>query len=195
MERRGDQARERAELLFFVYHQRGSDRSMTRLHADLQTMGVRVSVATLKRYSARYGWQERIAALDAEAAQQHTQRSVEDLLAMNERHAQLGRAMQGAGGSALQRLLANDSRLAGLKPADIVRLVDLGLKAERRAVGASSDRREIATETWNDVLFSVAPLFTEINQQPDAGIRARLFARRLDRLVEVRLAQVSEEGD
>ncbi len=195
MSRRADPARERAELLFFVYYQRRPDRSLKGLHADLKTMGVSISLATIKRHSKKYRWQERIADLDAEVRQQQSQCGVEDVLAMNERHTQLARALQGAGGSALQRLLASETRLGDLKAADIARLVELGLRAERRAVGASSDRREIATEIWNDVVISVMQIFTEINQEPDPDVRSQRFALRIDRLVDARLAKVAEKGD
>lgn len=195
MNRRADSSGERAELLFLAYYQRRPDRSLKGLHSDLKTMGVRISVATLKRYSTKFRWQERIADLDAEARQQQNQRGVEDVLAMNERHTQIARALQGAGGSALQQLLANDSRLGNLKPGDIVRLVDLGLRAERSAVGASSDRREIAIETWNDVVTSVVQVFKEINEEPDPDSRADRFALRIDRLVDARLAEVTEKED
>ena len=194
MNRRADSAREKAELLFFAYYQRRPDRSLKGLHSDLKTMGVRISVATLKRYSAKFQWQERIATLDVEARQQQNQRGVEDVIAMHERHTQAARALQGAGVLALRRLLANDSRLGNLKASDIARLIDLGIKAERSAVAASSDRREIALETWNDVVSSVVQLFTEINKEPEPGVRAQRFALRIDRLVDARLAEVAEKG-
>ena len=138
MSRRADATREKADLFFFAYYQYGPDRSILRLYSDLKTMGVRISKSTLKRYSKKYRWQERIADLDTEARQQQNQRAVEGVLAMYKRHTQLGRAMQGAGGSALQQLLADAARLRGMKPGDITRLVESGLRAERSAVGASS---------------------------------------------------------
>lgn len=183
----------RAELFFHVYRER-SNRSLRGLHSDLLASGVDVSLATLKRYSAKFRWQERLAELDADARKRRRDQDVGDTLAMHERHAQLGRAMQGAAGSALQRLLANDSRLAGLKPSEIARLIDLGLRAERSAVGVSSDRREIAVDAWNDVVVSVSRLFLDVNDEPDLVTRARLFARRLDRIVDERLAQYEKEG-
>ena len=195
MSRRAESTREKADLIFAVYYQGGPDRSIRRLHSDLKTMEVRISESTLKRYSKEYGWQERIAALDAEVNQQQNQRNVEGVLAMNERHTQLAQALQGAAGSALRQLLANDSRLGGLKASDIVRLLDLGLRAERSAVGASSDRREIATEIWNDVVTSVVKLFNEINKEPESDMRAERFALRIDRLVDERLAEVAEKGN
>ena len=150
-------------------------------------MGIRTSLATLKRYSSVYGWQARLAEIEIEGRRREREQNVESVIAMHARHTQLARAMQGAGGTALQRLMGSDIRLTGLKPADIARLIDLGLRAERHALGASTDRREIGVDVWNDVVLSVVDLFREINDEPDATTRARLFARRLDDLVSQRL--------
>jgi hypothetical protein len=178
----------RADLLFHFYHQLGPKRSYRRLQPLLAESGLEVSLATLKRYSKRFRWQERIAELDAEARKRQREQDVAGSMAMHDRHAQLGRAMQGAAGSALQRLLANDSRLSGLKPSEIARLIDLGLRAERSAVGVSTDRREIAIEIWNDVVVEVVRIFRDINEEQDQVIRARLFSKRIDRLGDDRLS-------
>jgi hypothetical protein len=149
-----------------------------------------VSLPTLKRYSSRYGWRQRLAELAVEVSQRGRAQTVEAIVSMNERHTELARAMQGAGSAALQRLLANDGRLTGLRPGDIARLIELGLRSERYAVGASADRSDIALETWSDVVVSVVKLFQEVNQEPDARTRARRFARGIDALVSGRLPSV-----
>jgi hypothetical protein len=182
----------RSELFFHIYKEQ-RERSLRRLQAELIASGVSVSLSTLKRYSRQCDWQARLTELESEARTQQRKQDVADMMAMHDRHAQLGRAMQGAAGSALQRLLANDSRLSGLKPSDIARLIDLGLRAERSAVGVASDRRDIAVDVWNDVVITVVPLFLDINEEPDPRTRARLFARRLDRIVDEHLAQYTKE--
>ena len=153
-----------------------------------------MSLATIKRYSVQFNWRQRLAELDGEARKRQREQDVAETMAMHDRHAQLGRAMQGAAGSALQRLLANGARLSGLKAAEIARLIDLGLRAERSAVGVSSDRREIATEIWNDVVTTAVRLFLDINDEPDPHTRARLVLRRLDRIIDQRLAQYEKEA-
>jgi hypothetical protein len=178
----------RADLFFHFYYQLGTKRNLRRLHSLLVESGVAVSLATLKRYSAQFHWQARSTELDAEVRRRQREQDVADNMAMHDRHAQLGRAMQGAAGSALQRLLSNDVRLAGLKPSEIARLIDIGLRAERSAVGVSTDRREIAIDAWNDVVVEVVQIFLDINEEPDQATRARRFSRRIDRLVDDRLA-------
>jgi hypothetical protein len=183
----------RSDLYLHAYYQLGATRSIRRLQAQLAASGIHTSIGTLKRLSVRFDWQARLAELDAEARNRQREQDVAGTMAMHDRHAQLGRAMQGAAGSALQRLLANDARLSGLKPSDIARLIELGLRAERSAVGVASDRRDIALEVCNDVVIIIARLFLEINEEPDARTRARLFARRLDRVIDERLAQYERE--
>ena len=190
MGRKQDASRRRADLSFDLYSRQAPKRSLRRLSEQLEQLGIPISLASLKRYSSRYGWQQRLAELDAEAADRRAERGIEERLAMDERHAQLARALQSAGGSALQSLLADPTRIAEVSPGEIVRLLEAGLKADARATGASTDRRDIAIEVWNDVVVRVVAIFVEVNTEPDAEARARLFARSIDELVSDRLSQV-----
>lgn len=190
MGRKQDASRRRADLSFDLYSRQALKRSLRRLSEQLEQLGIPISLASLKRYSSRYGWQQRLAELDTEATQRRAERGIEERLAMDERHAQLARALQSAGGSALQSLLADPTRIAEVSPGEIVRLLEAGLKADARATGASMDRREIAIEVWNDVVVRVVAIFVEVNTEPEAEARARLFARSIDELVSDRLSPV-----
>lgn len=183
---------ERARIAFGLYVQL-RPRSLKQLHDQLAAVGVQLSVATLKRYSKIFHWQEQLAALERDAAdRQHTD-GIAQLLAMQDRQAHLARAVQGAGGSALQKLLHSDNRLAAMRPAEIARLLELGLRAERTAVGGASERRDIATAVWNSVTTQIVRLFREVNDEPDAQARARLFARGVDRIVDQHLAALKQD--
>lgn len=187
-------AHERAQIAFGVYVQM-RPRSLQRLHEQLVAVGVPISLATLKRYSRDYRWQEQLAGLEAEASHDRHQASVTQLLAMQDRHAQLARAVQGAGGSALEKLLRSDQRLATMRPGEIARLLELGLRTERSAVGESADRRDIATAVWNSVATEMVGLFKQINEETDAVARARLFARGVDRIVDQHLEALRHDGE
>lgn len=192
-ERQRQTQAQRAEIVFALYYQLRPQRSLRRLYQQLRVLGVRIGQATLKRYSARFDWQRRISDLETEAIQRQRERALGELLAMEDRHAQLGRAMQGAGGSALRTLMNSQPRLARMKGADIARLVEAGLKAERRAVGEAADRRDISLEIWNVVTTEMVALFNEVNSEPESEARAGLFARAVDRLVDTHLAEVTKE--
>src|SRR3990172_5273096 len=101
---KAETSRERAQIALALYFQKGPGRSLRKLHAQLRSLRVPISLATLKRYSVRFGWAQEIERLAAEARVHHQERGIEQVLAMNDRHAQLARALQGVGGSALQRL-------------------------------------------------------------------------------------------
>jgi len=192
---RQDAACQRAEVAFALYHQMGPERSLKRLHQQLRALGVHMSLVTLKRYSTRFRWQGRVAELDAEAAQRQRERGIEHILAMYDRHAQLARAVQGAGGSTLKKLMNSETRLAEMRAAEIARLLELGLKAERHAFGESSDRRETALATWNVVTTEMVKLFDEVNVEPDPEARARLFAHGVDRIVDGHLTELANERE
>lgn len=195
MDRRKDSSRLRADLAFDLYSRQAPRRSLRRLSEELGQLSIPISLASLKRYSSKYGWQERLAELDAEAAKRRAEDTVEERIAMHERHAQLARALQSAGGTALQSLLGDAARMTEISPGEIVRLLEAGLKADTRATGASADRRDIAIEVWNDVVVRVVKIFTEINEeQEEAAARARLFANAIDALVSDRLSRVRGRG-
>jgi hypothetical protein len=185
--RRRTAAAERAELLFFVYTELGGDRSLSQLHDRLRTVGVSVSLSTLKRYSSSQGWPERIAALDEQAARRREGGHLKQALSLFDRQAQIARALQGAGGSALQQLIADNGRLRDLKPAEIARLLELGMHAEREASGGASDRRRLALSMANLVTQEVVALFERVNSITNEGSRARAFAAGLDDLVDEHL--------
>ena len=159
-------ARERAQIAFGLYIQL-RPRSIARLHEQLAAIGVRISLATLKRYSTRFHWQKQVDELEEEAARGQREVGVAHLVAMQDRHAQLARAVQGAGGSALAKLVSSDQRLDDMRPGEIARLLELGLRAERRAVGEATDRRDIAVGIWNSVTVEMVGLFGQVQDEPD----------------------------
>jgi hypothetical protein len=178
----------RANILFSLYYQAGPSRSLVRLRDDARLLGVRISLATLKRYSSTCDWQARVARLDEEAELRHDERSLERIAAMNERQSQLGRSLQGAAATSLQSLLRDAARLGEISPAEIARLADIGSKLERLALGEATERRDIITSAWNVVVRDVVELFCAVNGTPDPDARAAEFARGLDDLVDRHLA-------
>lgn len=187
---RASRTAQKADLVLAVYTTM-TPRSLRGLADQMQALGIAISLATLKRWSGRYGWQARVAAVDAAAAQQHEAQHIARLVAMSERHVQLSRGLLSAGGAALQRLLADDPRLGTLKANEIARLLELGLRAEREATHAALDRAAIATDIWNGVVTTVGGLFSDCNETADATARAQRFAAGLDALVDRHLAALT----
>ncbi len=186
-------AERRADIVFALYYQLGAERSLTTLHLQLRALGVAIGLSTIKRYAVRFRWQERIAALEADESRQRNAQGLKAALAMNERHMQLARAVQGAGGSALQRLIQSDNRLAEMKPGEIARLLELGMKSERDSLGAATTRRDVASAVWDVLTQRVVALFIRINDLPDGDARARAFASGIDDIIDEHLKE-SESG-
>jgi len=189
-----DRVSDRSEILFGLYVELGPARSLKLLHERLSTLGATVSLATLKRYSARFDWQARLAELAAESSGRRREGAIEQMSQVNERHLQLARALLGAGGTALQRLLGSEVRLASLKPNDIARLLDLGLRAERQTMMLEVDRKQVGIAIWNDVLTNVVELYRAANEVEDPLERTSRFADGLDALAQDRLDSLDKEG-
>ena len=177
-----------ANVLFSLYYQAGAERSLARLHSDLRSLGVDTSLTTLKRYSAKFDWQGRIARLDEEASHRDDARSLERIAGMNERQSQLGRSLQGAAATAVQTLLRDGSRLRDVTPGELSRLADVGTRLERLAMGEATERQDLIVGAWNTVVQDIVQLFRTINVLPDEGSRAAAFAHGLDDLIDRQIA-------
>ena len=177
----------RADLLFALYVELGGERSLALLRDRLYALGVGTSLSTLKRYSSSFDWPRRVAEIEERAARRREGGHVKVALGLHERQAQIARALQGAGGAALQQLISDQARIRDLKPADIARLLELGMRAEREAAIGSTDRRRLAVAMANLVTEEVVALFERINSITDEGSRARAFAAGLDAVVDEHL--------
>lgn len=167
---------------------------MRALSRTLTSAGLRISTATLKRWSSRYDWRVRVVEFDREAAARTRDAALRDDVELRERHASLGRAAAGAAAKSLQHLLANDRRLTGMSAGDIARLLDLGLRVERDAVAVETDRVDVAVGVWNGAVREVVDLFIGTNSLPTPEARARRFGAGLDALAERHLTEIAARG-
>lgn len=179
-----NRAAPRANFMFSLYSAMGAPRSLRHLAVQLRQLGSPISVQTLKRWSVEFGWQERLREVDRRSSERQVETLAVESAAMLRRHAELARAVQAAGGQGLQGLLSDPGRLANLTAVDIARLVELGLKAEAAATRQSADRRELATGFANLLTHEIVDAFTSVNDQVDPERRARLFAERVDNLID-----------
>lgn len=82
-----------------------------------------------------------------------------------------------------------------MRPGEIARLLELGLRAERSAVAESTDRRDIAVAIWNSVTTEMVSLFGQVNEEEDTEARARLFARGVDRIADQHLEALEQDSE
>ncbi len=197
MSQRHDAARDRAEIVFTIYHtmgEGGGKRSLRRLKQQLDEAGLEISLATLERYSVDYGWQSRIAKLDAENAKLRADPVINAVSEMYDRHAQRGRTLFSVAGLALRKLLEDPERLGTMAPAEISRMTDLAARMEREATGETATRDEFVVRVCNALTSRIVPRFLEVNELPDPKERAREFVEAFDRIIGEQLAY-GAEGD
>lgn len=94
-----------------------------------------LTLGTIKQYSARYKWDERVQAWDAHRWESERRKFLKLRKEALERHRKQGIALQGKGAQALSQIPA-----AGLGPQDIVRMIVEGSRMELSALGEPTER-------------------------------------------------------
>lgn len=105
-----------------------------------EEMGIK-RYMTLGDASTKYNWVERCEAYDIEIERQNREQQEQAILKMNKDHADLAAQMVR---KAAKRLLTIPEE--ELSAADIVRLVDVGVKIERLSRGESTENKQISGE-------------------------------------------------
>lgn len=105
-----------------------------------EEMGIK-RYMTLGDASTKYNWVERCEAYDIEIERQNREQQEQAILKMNKDHADLAAQMVQ---KAAKRLLTIPEE--ELSAADIVRLVDVGVKIERLSRGESTENKQISGE-------------------------------------------------
>ena len=175
---------ERAGLFFLLYAQLGPSRSLERVRELAAEAGIAVSLTTLKRYSSKNQWVQRVLEVDAQAAAAHHARAVESLSAGLERHAQLGRAFQRLAAGAAEVLLQDRTRLGSSSLAGVARAGQIGAQLERGAASEQRDRAALALEIWNLLIIQLVDGFLELNDLDDPQARVERFTELVDGLID-----------
>ena len=180
----------KADLFFLVYANMGPARSLTRVHETAALMMARPpAVKTLKRWSVDFGWNRRARDFDDQMLDRALERSGDEVMQMNRRQAQMGRAMQGMAGQGLQALAQGKVALTAHETA---RLARDGVHMERLAEGQVTDRVQIAQQMVSLIVHSVVALFTEINVIDDPDGRRTAFAAGADKIVTEHFPEIAE---
>jgi hypothetical protein len=174
---------ERALLAFLVYVKLGPRRSLELLHRTLADAGIPIGIATLKRWSSRYQWQEQLALVAEQAELINRADAIQCRVEMLERQARTGRALSSIGGAALKALGNDHVRVSTLKPTEIVSLIETGTRLESGTTGEARNRRELAMELSNVVLVALVQAFDALNQSTDQEERRQRFAISLDDII------------
>jgi hypothetical protein len=164
-------ADEKQEYFFLVYEGMGTTRTLKRLWGNVRGLGVEISLKTLERWSADYGWQRRIlerAARRESADFQDVQVQVDR---MNDDHARTFQdiaALARAGISFYQAKIDAQVK-AGMNPAldmeiaDLVRLAESAQRGERLARGLATSKAEVIVEVLPPLVKDLFAVFLAVN--------------------------------
>lgn len=123
---------------FAHYLEMGRVRTLRQLGENLRSMGESVGNNWLYQVAARWRWADRARAHDNEQDRLYFARVAKKREDMAERHAKLASAVLGVASRALKALsdhLTANPNAGVVAPADLVKLVDLGTRLERMALG------------------------------------------------------------
>jgi len=192
----------RADAFFALYHELGPNRSLELLHKKVAALGLtNYSVKTLKRWSADFRWQSRIAVFDAAYREAQDKDAAARIDKMNERQAGLGRSLQVIAQSGIKHITdevvdpaTNTLKGKEIPYQDITRLADAGIKIERLASGEVTSRHEIVNDTVNAIVMKIGILFNEVNLIEDPEERSRIFSQKGDAIIEAEKEQLIRGG-
>jgi len=134
-------ASSRQERAFALYLELGPDRSLAELarliRAEPGRAGLRraLTLRTLENWSARYGWQKRIAELERREREEAERQHLEWVKQHRERLRQEGLLLQQRGVQWLQEKTANE-----VSASEAVRAIDTGFKLEALSLGEATER-------------------------------------------------------
>ena len=179
----------RAEMMFLAYSLMGANRSLKGLSEIAVKMGAPVSRNTLERYSARFGWQDRVDAFDKEAQAETQHALIRTVADMNEGQAVAGHAFQAWAMENAAALRATGERL---EVKDIVAVYRAGVDSERNALGEPTSRTEHTIVSINAMVAEIGTVFLRANDLTDADDRAREYAQGADAALKLLGTELSD---
>ena len=185
------------EVFFELYLMMGEKRSLPKLRSILTSLGLNLTLTTLKNYSTGYGWQLRLqTALESAQAQKQEQDKA-TLIMMNERQAGLGELSQRLAAHYLtqtfNRVLADPDSVQGTSQ-DIARLIDAGSRLERLARGEVTNRTEARVQAYSVMVAQIGEVFVNVAKVHDLSPEAvEDFTRGADAVVRNALMDVGSD--
>ena len=190
-------AKKNHQAFFDLYLMMGPDRSLARLKETLAELGLVITLNTLKNYSVRYHWQQRLSDAEERAQAQQQESDASTLITMNDRQANLGEVTQRLAAHYLtqtfDQVRLDPSSVRGTS-LDIARLLEAGSKLERLARGEVTNRTEARTQAYSVMVHQISEVFINVarvhNLSPDV---IEDFTRGADAVVRNALTEDDKE--
>lgn len=143
----------RSDFYRAIYLGLGPERSLLKLHTFCaeNMPGQKLHLNTLKGYSVDYHWVEAALEFDQRHGEgsRYTDQAWAALLEMDNRHMQIGRALQSKGAEALAAINTRDVSAMG-----IAAMMREGVRIERVAAGVVTDRVEVTIDSLNAAVMA-----------------------------------------
>ena len=190
-------AKNNHEAFYDVYLMMGHDRSLSKLHSVLANLGLNMTLNTLKNYSSRYDWQQRLRNAEQSAQAQKQEQDTARLISMNERQAGLGELSQRLAAHYLKqtfdRVMADPAAVQGTSQ-DIARLIESGSRLERLARGEVTNRMEARVQAYSVMVSQISEVFVNVARVHDLSPDAiEDFTRGADAVVRNALTETSTD--
>jgi hypothetical protein len=202
---------EKAKMYFMVYRHLGEGRTLKWLYESARSMGARISLNSLERYSRDYHWQEQILQLNAKEHETQEKNVLAKVDEMNDLHARIARGWEGIVLAAMNRIQDNmkidqQIRQKNLPPGQtaplmidltIQDMVNLGKNAqtmERFARGQATSRTEVWIEVVDTVVNEFALIFLAVNKIKDENERMNEFGRLSDEMITRYYSKTVKQG-
>lgn len=184
----------RADAYFIIYYDIGPERSLEKLCDHLTELGLKRSLATLKSYSSKYDWQQRLITEDTRRHDQDLADADKRRFDMMEKHSKIGRTLQTlslAGMLSFQDTMKKKEGRLPFSPTEVVALAKTGIDLELRAAGEPTLKVEITTVLYNVLVARMAVIFKDINQLPTTEARESQYAQRCDQMAVSAIEEVN----
>lgn len=183
----------RANTLCIIYYQMGLGRSLKSLFNYMTSVGLKTSLNTLKRYSAKYNWQEKVLEMNKDRQKEQEIEASKEITEANRVQASFGKAliqtaMVGLGTwqekikNAKNNLKVGDILSIPMTTDEMLAMAAAGVKMQRIALGQETDKKMIIMQVNNNWSIQISAIFLAINSIQDEKQRKIEFAHRLDAL-------------
>jgi hypothetical protein len=157
-----DAVQSKADRCFDMYLTMTPPRSLSLLQKELTEAGLSVSLSSLKAYSSRFNWQDRVKTARDQVKINEAERNAKTLSSMDENHARIGRTLQRFGAQEITHLLNAAPGTNKVSASDVVKLFNSGINIERLASGLATERTEITIKAINLIVAQVVDVFADV---------------------------------